>query len=372
MTEYGVAVHEGIAHPGRLDQWLTVDATIAALQDEGDPIPTGFAPLDRQLRRGGITPGRILVVGGQPFAGKTTLVAAMALHMAQRVPVYALFSDEGRAQAAIRMGVMLGADLKEIEEKPLATSRSIAELLGERTIRLSKPDTEEGNAASVVAFARKHTQPNDAAVILLDSVQTIPTSDNGESEESPRVAVKRFMKMVRAWASETKFVFLLTSQSNRASYRHRRGEENSLAIASFAESAAVEFMSDIALVLGTPSEAEIVPVEFVKNRLKGTKKNFHVRYDDATGRLLEVDAETAIDQKEKIRDERHERTVEKLAKSAEAQIRKRGRLTGRQVIELVGGKPTNVAEALRGLEAQGVIQPEPGPKGSLLWTPSSK
>jgi KaiC/GvpD/RAD55 family RecA-like ATPase len=352
------------------DQWLTIDATIAALQNEGDPVPTGFAPLDRQFRRGGITPGRIMVIGGQPFSGKTTLVASVALHMSKSVPVFALFSDEGRSQAAIRMGVMVGAPLKEIEDKPLAMSKTVQELLGERTFYLGKPDTEEANAAAVVTYARKMTPPGETAVVLLDSVQTIPAGKNGDGngpEESPRVAVKRFMSSCRSWASETKFIFILTSQSNRASYRHRRGEENSLAIASFAESAAVEFLADVALVLGTPDESEIVPVEFVKNRLKGSKKNFSVKYDEGSGRLLEVDPPAVDDARERKKREAHERTISGLAAEIEAVLGKRGRLMTRQVCELTGGRTTNVIAALRGLEAQGTIDPIPGPKGSILW-----
>ena len=355
---------------GTFDAWLTIDSVIAALQNEGDPIPTGFAPLDRQFRRGGITPGRILVVGGQPFSGKTTLVADIALHMAQKVPVFALFSDEGRSQAAIRMGVMLGASLKDIEHQPLATSKTVAELVGERSFWLGKPDTEEANAAAVVAYARTKVPAGQTALIVLDSVQTIPAGQTeGEANDSPRIAVKRFMSSVRAWASDTKFIFLLTSQSNRASYRHRRGEENSLAMASFAESNAIEFLSDIAIVLGTPDESEVLPVEFVKNRLKGTKKNFHVRYDEGTGRLLEVDAPAVEDAKAQAKKAQHEKVMSGLQDEIAVVCKKRGRLTTRQVCEFTGGRTANVIAALKALEAQGVFDAAPGPRGSLLWGP---
>ncbi len=363
---YGDGFDESVI-PARFDQWLTIDATIAALQNEGDPVPTGFAPMDRQFRRGGLTPGRILVVGGQPFSGKTTLVAAIALHMAQFVPVYALFSDEGRSQAAIRMGVMLGASLKEIEDKPLDSSLRVAELAGERSVYLAKPDTDDAHAAAIVAYAREKTKAGNPALIVLDSVQTIPAAPDASGDESPRIAVRRFMSSCRTWAAETGFTFLLTSQSNRSSYRHKRGEENSLAIASFAESAAVEFLSDVALVLGTPDESEVVPVEFVKNRLKGTKKNFHVRYDDGAGRLLEVDPPAAEDFKAQARAAAHEKTVLALADNLQAIFRKKGRLTTRQSCELSGGKTSNVIAALRGLEARGEIDTIPGPKGSILW-----
>jgi KaiC/GvpD/RAD55 family RecA-like ATPase len=352
--------------PGKFDQWLPPGAVIAAMANDGEPVPTGWAPLDRQLRGGGVTPGRVVTIGGPPFSGKTTVVASIALHVSQRIPVFALFSDEGRSQAAIRMGVQLGVPLAELERAPATAGKLVDELMGERTLHLSKPDTEEATAEAVIAHAREKNPPGSPALIVLDSAQTIPLSTDSSTDQ-PRLALKAFMKACRTWASELGWIFLLTSQSNRASYRHRRGEENSLAIASFAESAAVEFMSDIALVLGTPDDNENVPVEFVKNRLKGTKRNFHVRYDEAVGRLLEIDAPIVEDAKARAREETRTKAVSKLADEVTAILTKKGRLMTRQVCELTGGKTANVIAAMRGLEAQGVVDVAPGPRGSVLW-----
>ncbi len=360
---YGDAIGAGPA-AGTFDLWLPPDAVIAAMANEGDPIPTGFAPLDRQFRRGGITPGRIVTIGGEPYSGKTTVIAAIALHVSQKIPVFALFSDEGRSQAAIRMGVMLGVPLSDLEDRPALAAPRVAEAMGERTLHLLKPDTEDSHAEAVVAYAREKTPPGMPALIVLDSVQTIPRS--GEVDEDERLGIKAFMKACRKWAPENRFVFLLASQANRESYKYRAGAKNTRKMASFSGSAAIEFMSDVALVVGERNEQKVAPVEIVKNRL-GSVESFSIRYDDESGRMLEVDGPAAEDEKTRMADRKHENTVSKIADAVEAQVRKRGRLTVRQIGELVGGKHSNVSEAIRGLEARGVLEPEPGPRGALIW-----
>ena len=274
------------------DLWLTPDEAVAALGLDGGPIPTGWDPLDRQLRKGGIPPGRIMVVGGPPFAGKTTVVAAIALAMAQHVPVFALFSDEGRSQAAVRIGVMLGLKLEDIDNDPVTAGTQMVDLLGERSIYMLKPDTDQSYADDVVKFAASRVDPGQPALIVLDSVQTILSTKphDDQSPESPRLAAKRLVIDCRSWADSHKFIFLLTSQANRAFYRSKKDDENAVAIAAFSESGQIEYMADIAIVLSLPDEnSEVVKVRFVKNRLKGSAKNFSVKYSPDTGRLVEVD-----------------------------------------------------------------------------------
>lgn len=277
------------------DRWLSPDAVIATMAEEGDPVPSGWAPLDNRLRRGGLTPGRVLAVGGPPFAGKTTIVVDIALSLSQHVPVFALFSDEGRAQAAVRIGVMLGVPLDRIEEKPREAAQLVKDFLGERSIYLLQPDDDTSTAEDVYDYALKHVPRGTTAAIILDSVQTIAASQRTASRNgSEREGIKDFMKIVRDRSTADGRISVITSQSNRASYRHRNAEENSVAIASFSGSASIEFMADAGIVLSLPNDdSEIVKVEVVKNRLghftKRLSKVFHIRFDMNTGRMLEVD-----------------------------------------------------------------------------------
>lgn len=277
----------------RFDRWLPPDAVIAAMAKEGEATPTGWSPLDRRLRRGGIPPGRVVSVGGPPFSGKTTVVVDIALHVSQRIPVFALFSDEGRTQAAQRIGVMLGVPLQDIEQDPASASVRMTELLGERSITLLKPESEESNAEDVFNHVASLIPEGEPAMVILDSIQTIPPNGKDDSR-SEREAYKEFMRVCRSKASGLGYIVLLTSQSNRASYRSRKSDENSVAIASFSGTAAIEFLSDVAIVLSLPDEnSEIVKVEMVKNRLVGAvdklPRTFSVRYSAQMGRMLEVD-----------------------------------------------------------------------------------
>jgi predicted ATP-dependent serine protease len=359
---------------GKFDLWLPPDAVIAAMARDGEPVPTGWAPLDRQLRGGGIRPGRVVGVGGPAFSGKTTIVAAVGLHMAQFVPVYALFSDEGRAQAALRMGVMLGVPLEELESEPEKAAKKVGELLGERSIYLLNPGRQDSHAEAVVAHAKANTPAGSTALVILDSIQTIRTRGNDpEEEESVSPSVRRLMKSCRAWADETRFIFLLASWVTRDSYKYKKRAENVHKLASFFGGASVEHCLDVGVCLDLPDDDGIVPVEVPKNRLykHGASKRFSVRYDEATGRMLEIDAPAADDQRAERRKKEHEGTVSKVMASIEKTVAKRGRMSTRQLCELTGGKRTNVLEALHGLEAQGVFEPLPGPKGAILWGPKT-
>lgn len=275
------------------DLWLTVPQVIAGMAKEGDPVPSGLPWLDSRLRRGGLTPGRVYAFGGPPFTGKTTIVVDIALGLARRIPVFALFSDEGRAQAAARMGVMIGVDLERIETDPSKAAPQIEDYMGERALYLAKPDSEIANAEAIFDAVAARVPKGETAAVILDSVQTIPPDDEDETSASERERILRFAKTVRERAESDGRIVILTSQANRAWYRNRKTDENSVAMTGFA-GAAIEFSFDFGLMLYLPHEQnELVKADVVKNRVGHFKnpppKSFHVRYCPDSGRMLEVD-----------------------------------------------------------------------------------
>jgi KaiC/GvpD/RAD55 family RecA-like ATPase len=339
---------------------------------EGNPVPTGWEPLDRQFRHNGISPGRILTVGGPPFAGKTTVVAQLAYHMAARSAVYGLFSDEGRTQAAVRIGLMSGIPVHRIETEPAAASKEIEEAMGERSIVLRKPDTELSTATHLIDTIRaKKTAAQ--VVVALDSVQTIALAGDGV-DDSPRLSAKSFMGTVRKWAAELGYIFLLTSQSNRASYRHKKGEENTYAIASFSESSAIEYLSDIAIVLSIPDENEIVTVEFVKNRLKGTANKFFIKYDPTSGRMIEVEGPPEVDDRPAKTEARakalardNEHRFAELQTDIERLVKKHGEFSTNDIARETGGRKADVLAVLRAMEASKALDAHK--KGqTIVWS----
>ena len=275
----------------RSDLDLPPDKIIANMASEGQVFPTGFLPLDREFRCGGLPPGRILVVGGAPFSGKTTLVLQIAHQLALSTLVLGLFSDEGRNQAAVRLAVMAGISLDLIDKDPTTAAAQLAHTYGERSLLLRAPDTDSANLDDLCSTAAKLNSSGAPSVIVLDSIQSIALAHINGSDS--RTTIRNFMSSLRTIADSSQNLFLLTSQSNRASYRSKRKEDNSQAIAAFAESNAIEYYADVAIVMDVPDDSGTIHAHIAKNRLLGPnpnpKNSFSVRYDPTRGTLCEVD-----------------------------------------------------------------------------------
>lgn len=341
-----------VATPAK-DPWQQPHEVLASISADKERFATGFPPLDSRIRGGGVPTGRIVTIGGPPSAGKTTIVCDIALNMAQKMPVFALFADEGRSQAVIRMAVMLGIGVDKAEEGGEEVSKAMLERMGERGIYCAKPDTVTSTAEEVFAYVASKVAGLPALVIL-DSTQTIPPS-RAVIGEDLRTRIIRFMGMTRIAAEKYKLIVLLTSQSNRASYRMKRTADNSHDMASFAESASIEFLSDVALVLGLPDqETEIVRANLVKNRLRllsGGKiiNTFRIRYDEQSGKMLEVDQATL----DVIEAERQLAAARKIGDPVLEELTKnKDGLTVTSLMEMLDYSRGAVIAALRLLEAE--------------------
>ena len=73
----------------------------------GDPVPTGFAELDRVLG-GGLVPGSVTLVGGEPGIGKSTLLLQALASMAARGGACLYVSAEESARQVALRGERLG------------------------------------------------------------------------------------------------------------------------------------------------------------------------------------------------------------------------------------------------------------------------
>lgn len=210
------------------------------------------------------------------------------------IPVYALFTDEGWTFASVRLGVMLGMSIEEIEDHPVESAIKMRELLAERSIYLLKPDSDFANAEDVFDFVATKTPKGENAGVVLDSIQTIPARRDMDGF-SEREAIKEFMRISRLRAAADRRIVISTSQANRASYRSKNDDDNLQSIAAFSGSSSIEFLFDLGIALSLPDEAEIVKAVVVKNRLDHFKrslklpKKFHLRFSDSSGRMAEVD-----------------------------------------------------------------------------------
>jgi DNA repair protein RadA/Sms len=121
-------------------QWL--DTVVAA---EVPRHPTGTDEFDRVLG-GGLVPGSVVLIGGDPGIGKSTLLLQALAHLSQHLPVLYVSGEESAAQVALRAR-RLGLDGSRV---PLLPEISLERIVA--TIEASAPK-----------------------VVVIDSIQTVCT-----------------------------------------------------------------------------------------------------------------------------------------------------------------------------------------------------
>lgn len=118
----------------------------AALGGGGERLGSGQAELDRVLG-GGIVPGSVILLGGDPGIGKSTLLLQVAAHVAAARPVVYASGEESVAQVGLRAG-RLGVAAEGLGVVAATDCQSILAL----------------------AAARQ------AALLIVDSIQTLQSS----------------------------------------------------------------------------------------------------------------------------------------------------------------------------------------------------
>ena len=120
-------------------------------------VPTGISEFDRVLG-GGIVPGSVMLLGGDPGIGKSTLLMQVAASVAARGGT-ALYASSEESPQQVR--------LRAERLEPVVKAGGAAKL-GERLLVLG-----EGNIARIVEQARR-AHPT---VVLVDSIQLVHRSD---------------------------------------------------------------------------------------------------------------------------------------------------------------------------------------------------
>jgi len=171
------------AHSGLAESWkaenqsgpaMSIASAVAAvplpeIQTTDTPrMPTGVGELDRVLG-GGLVPGSVVLLGGDPGIGKSTLMLQAAGHMAQSEQrVLYVTSEESAFQTRLRAERLFSDDGIAIQHaKPLQRAVAGIDQLDELYI------LADTNLARIVEQARK-IQPR---MMVIDSVQMIYKSD---------------------------------------------------------------------------------------------------------------------------------------------------------------------------------------------------
>ncbi len=138
-----------VAKPGRAGGYAGTAAKVTLLSDvttdAEERIPSGLSELDRVLG-GGLVAGSVVLIGGDPGIGKSTILLQTLTHLAQSLPALYVTGEESPGQVAMRARRL---------ELPVDRLRLMAET----------------SVETIIATAREQ-KPR---VLVVDSIQTIYT-----------------------------------------------------------------------------------------------------------------------------------------------------------------------------------------------------
>ena len=253
----------------------------------GKRFSSGLPALDGTLK-GGFAPGFLFVIGGEPWIGKTTFLVQLADALSRAgVVVFIWATDEAAEGLALRLGQLQGEPQNELSPGfPIVLER-VRNAIGER-VRFIPEACSSIELATEIAL--KHTPEGSIGALLLDSIQSI-AQRTGEEGESERTAIGSVMEALNA-AKARGLIVGATSELSRGGYASQDPSQRTRSLAAFAESRAIEYRSDIAMVMTKAGGVEdLARLEILKNRLSHQKGGLTLRLDHQRARLCPVDEE---------------------------------------------------------------------------------
>jgi len=154
---------------GKLLAAASVDASLAHDQAR---IPSGISDVDAILG-GGIVPGSVNLIAGQPGIGKSTLLLQLAYAVSKNTPVLYVSGEESAHQVSLR-AQRLGATRKDLQLATSTTADDIAATIMQGDYKLVVVDSIQTMACSAVASAAGSVSQitNSTQLITLAAKQT--------------------------------------------------------------------------------------------------------------------------------------------------------------------------------------------------------
>jgi DNA repair protein RadA/Sms len=129
-------------------------------------VPSGTAELDRVLG-GGLVPGSVTLLGGEPGIGKSTLLLQLAAHVGATQPVLYASGEESVAQVSLRAQrlALSAAGLRLAAETELPAILALAAEVAAAVLVIDSIQTVQSGAAGPAAGAISQLRECTAALV---------------------------------------------------------------------------------------------------------------------------------------------------------------------------------------------------------------
>lgn len=235
-------------------------------------LSTGITDLDKVLN--GLRPGQLVVVGGRPGNGKTTLAMGMALHAAVELEKSALvFSLEmSESQLMDRMTASVArVDLGTILDgsalsNPDSTDRMMAAASKFSRCNLSIVDRGNLNINVIRSAARKVKHARGLDLVVIDYLQLM-NGTGGKRNENRNEEISIISRGAKLLARELDVPVLLLSQLNRDNTK-TPGHDSRPKISHLRDSGSIEQDADVVILVHRQPTDDDKPTELIvgKNR----------------------------------------------------------------------------------------------------------
>lgn len=349
-------------------------------------VRTGLEKLDRATR-GGIPIGSVLVLSGAPGSGKTTLGIQIARAAREQLGAYVagFFGDEGLEGAAEKLGQQIGLQREDLEAGEEGALTKLQAYTAAESARgpFEFVSPEESLRVTLTKIRQlRQAGYKGPIVLVLDNLQGCNfelEGGNGAGHQRPeRFRLETAMLALRKAARELAVLVIVISEVSRGAYASKDPEKQTAALASPAETRAVEYKSDVLIQLKEKSEG-IVLAEVAKNRPGGGQKpRLSLGHDRQRATYREIDAPAAEEERDERRQKKREKASDGAQKKLQAAMRKHlpeelaagrpglseNRLAGKACL---GRTKEAFRDALTALDAQDVFEEVPGPGQGHFW-----
>ncbi len=264
---------------------LTVSATdvLAGLDFDG-PAPPRWLP-GEPFNAIDVRPGRVIVIGAPPAAGKTALIGQLTTQLLQLNPELTLLTcnvEMTPTELLLRqLSRLSGVELSKMtdrtmtpeERKHLNTGRETGQAVFER-MHFLKPPFHFGTIKQAV-------KQHESELVVIDYIQRFapsPATDATKNADSRR-ALDLMMNEVREVATWGACVFVISAVARQKSASGASGY-GGLNMASLRGSSELEYGADSAYLLTRERRSEFAIMECVKNR-NGEEVDIPLRFSGA-------------------------------------------------------------------------------------------